>query len=1118
MKRWIASLLCAVLLLSLCANVAIETFAADNNQQVEAVGGTQVSADGNVTISKTIAPTDKENYFDITLTVTEKEQKKQAAVDIVLVLDISNTMNTNSRIDNAKKAAKSFVQQYSATDKLGAVRNLGLVTFNTNAAIKIPLQQVNKNSVTKAIDGLNAPSDSSIKYTNIEGGLRLAQQMLSSSNSKYKFIVLITDGFPTTFTQTAGTDTMLGYSTYDSTGKIFKDRVLNLNCSAGVDYSDTAAQKAQDTAATIKSSGINIVSIGIDVSDSHTIQKYLDRHKGKDFSTVDRYSSDKYVIGSATDSASYGIWLGTKIGGGKDFNANPDVSSNTFYRGDSSDELNNAFNSILKTVELITSRTMTDSLAVDPMGEFIGFLGFYNQSGALTDSLNGSYTENAENTASYSAAGINWNLQKSGYTKAVSGNETTYSYTLKYRVRLENEKTGFLEHSSGATNGSTTLNYKDPANTHVTLNFPIPAVEGYLGELSFTKLDASGNPLAGAEFTLRHNITCSVCGGKVVIADQIVTSGDNGLVNLTGIPSGHEYTLLESKAPEGYQKADSHQVVVSYDKTYYDGVDVSTLSAITIANKKLPPVSVKLEGAKTMNGEAPEKDAFTFQLKDNYGNVVQTSNDANGKFAYNLSYSSAGTYTYQIMEAAGTDTSIVYDPTVYDVTVVVAPNDSENPTGYLATVTIKNHATGDDENAIVFSNADRKPVAVRLEAQKKLEGRELKAEEFGFVLTDVTDPENPVEIETVKNDADGVITFAELSYNTIGTFRYNMKEVEGELGGVSYDNNVYTITITTEDDGEGGLKVTQIVTDSEGETVEDIVFANTYSIETYAEVTLSGVKTLEGRDLESEEFSFELYTADENYTPAATAEQTVKNSVDGTFAFNKMTIDEEGTWYYVVKETKGTFGGVEYDETVYHVSITATDNGEGALEAEVVITDSKGNVAKTLTFANKYTPAADITLDVTAKKTVKNVGVKSIGPEGFQFRLVNTADDTGVTAESDKNGIAAFQLKYTYADVGKTFTYKLFEVNTKITNVTYSKASYEIQVAISLDKQTNKLVAKVTNNGESVDQIVGEFVNTYDVNKIPDTGDSSQLFLWLGLMTLSALLIAVAFRYRRRMV
>ena len=91
-------------------------------------------------------------------------------------------------------------------------------------------------------------------------------------------------------------------------------------------------------------------------------------------------------------------------------------------------------------------------------------------------------------------------------------------------------------------------------------------------------------------------------------------------------------------------------------------------------------------------------------------------------------------------------------------------------------------------------------------------------------------------------------------------------------------------------------------------------------------------------------------------------------------------------------------------------------------------------------------------------------------------------------------------------------------MNTKITNVTYSKASYEIQVAISLDKQTNKLVAKVTNNGESVDQIVGEFVNTYDVNKIPDTGDSSQLFLWLGLMTLSVLLIAVAFRYRRRMV
>ena len=237
----------------------------------------------------------------------------------------------------------------------------------------------------------------------------------------------------------------------------------------------------------------------------------------------------------------------------------------------------------------IETASRADWVASDPMpvgGEraidAIEFIGLYDQTGkGYPASLSGAGEPGAENTAAFDPdeGAITWDLKKSGYKTKVDGGTTVYTYTLKYRVRLRNEQTGFVERGVYDTNGTTTLKYRviETVNGKVqvsdqkTLEFPIPSVEGYLGELVFQKQDNRGNALAGAEFTLTHSDNCKLCRGdgvnQVSVAPRMAVSGENGEVNFTGIPSGHSYDLSETKVPDGYSKTGEHYVVtVAYDE------------------------------------------------------------------------------------------------------------------------------------------------------------------------------------------------------------------------------------------------------------------------------------------------------------------------------------------------------------------------------------------------------------------------------------------------------------------------------------------------------------------------------------------------------------------------
>ena len=588
-----------------------------NVEQIEYAGGSATNGDG-VTVSKTIEGTDDENVFDITLkvdtqkSITEVYRKAQSTA-VVIVMDVSHTMkeqfgNTN-RYEAAVAAASSFMENYANIENpAGADRKIGFVAFNTDAheifamsdcktadqaedLIKLMDNKadtlIGADDFCGGHDGYCADSEVSkcafysehsrassaiysARFTNIEAGLKMGADMLKASGAVNQYIVFLSDGFPTTYL-IKGRDDYAGYNPYCSSGTIGKDGVFydqktGRYCDYGTSYSDKGAERAQTMAAAIKATGAKIYSIGVNV-EGQSIQGYVDRGEGKTFSVVDCYGSNKdYVIGD------FKAWLKNSIGSGY------------YWDSTNTSQMNAAFTAILQEIkDSVVTNSQASWVASDPMNALnttaIDFLQFYNKDGEL---VSGNLTGPAasENTASFANDSISWDLKNSGYQSVNLGNNKNFMCALKYRVRLMNEESGFVEKAIYDTNDVTSLTYRiiEVVNDETRISdqekiyFPIPKVFGYLSELNFNKVDVFGNPLAGAKFALTHDTAnCGTCRGDgeghVTLPVYEAVSGTDGIVSFVNIPSGHSYLLTETQPPEGYSIVHNnfYHVTVSYD-------------------------------------------------------------------------------------------------------------------------------------------------------------------------------------------------------------------------------------------------------------------------------------------------------------------------------------------------------------------------------------------------------------------------------------------------------------------------------------------------------------------------------------------------------------------------
>lgn len=234
---------------------------------------------------------------------------------------------------------------------------------------------------------------------------------------------------------------------------------------------------------------------------------------------------------------------------------------------------------------------------------------------------------------------------------------------------------------------------------------------------------------------------------------------------------------------------------------------------------------------------------------------------------------------------------------------------------------------------------------------KTLDGRDLREGEFEFALASQNEGEQTVV--TAKNDANGKVAFPAISFNAPGEYQYRLAEVDGGLGGVTYDTAVYDVTATVVDNGDGTLGVTWSA-GKDGKPLEgkQIVFANSYEA-AGTSITFNAAKVLIGRDLKKGEFTFELRDA------SGKVLQTVKNGslTEGGYApiaFDPITYDEPGTYDYRIVEVKGDAEGVTYDETVFTYHVVVTDDGSGRLKVEWTVGETGAPV-----FQNVYVKPED---------------------------------------------------------------------------------------------------------------------------------------------------------------
>ena len=588
----------------------------DNNQrQITKEGGSNINEADGVSVSKNIYPSELENYFDIILTVQTKNKAVDPDLAVVIVMDISNTMTQTlgagkTRLDAAKEASNSFIDSFAARSQNSSIdRKLGFVAFNSDSYEIFNLQNCNesnkqslKDKITTKIEKniVTVPAAHNKRFTNIESGLKRAKDMLDNSSASKKYILFSSDGFPTTYIQSGYT----GYDTYD--GNRFKDRVLNKPCSYGTSYSDEAAIRARQMATTIKNSGIGIYSVGVDIG-GQTVQKYINQTDGKNYSVVDR-SSTSYEIGSADSADAYRNWLRNKIGSGY------------YYDVNDPNAMTEAFESIFEQIMILSEATWVTE---DPMNSSdqpknIEFIGMYGENNVLSDSV--TKTNNYPNTASFDTTNekIKWDLKNS--TPEVNGN--TYTYKLKYRVRIENELSNFVEGTSYKTNGVTTLNYivkTSNSSRTGTIEFPRPEVKAFLGKLEFDKLTNYGNkPLEGTKFEIYHSDDCPCLNERRHMAGDFKmtsTSNSTGKVIFDRIPSGHKYKIHEVYTDE-YHEVDNtiNDVEVNYGVTtspLKDGQVINTYKKRNLTIKKF------VEGVDT-NQE------FTFEINAKYkGNNLE---------------------------------------------------------------------------------------------------------------------------------------------------------------------------------------------------------------------------------------------------------------------------------------------------------------------------------------------------------------------------------------------------------------------------------------------------------------------------------------------------------------
>lgn len=1037
--------LLAVLLAALCATLSVPAAAF-------AEGEGDIASNPPVH-TKTITPNDDGTY-DLSLTVTgatELSESKTSA-NVIVVQDVSGSMKSKVYTYSLEKTEKyDWDGTYGMVDgePVKLERNWGFfgygaynyyldangkeVKYTGDMYHKVG-KETGKTRLDVAKEALNS----------------LADQLIASDDSTVKLSL-------ETFSDRGNTP-----SQYYTGGQAsdFKSAVNGLRADGGTNWVD-ALTKANEKA----KEDPNTPTYVIFLSDGEPT--YGRDRWGNRTGNGTTYQEEYFNI--AVDEANkrpsnvaglFTVYTGSEAAE-KMNNFAQKTTGGSAFDGTDSEKLNAAFANIIQTIT--KSAGYKDVRIVDKLSQYVTG----TAAGGAIDPASVSYQKNGEAWVDAPAASIgedgtlSWDLSSVGELEK----GTTYKVTFKVKPSQaaydEAAKNGEATELPSNDGDGTNVFYKtvlketgkdDQVSDEKSDAFEVPTFLAPVDTVTVKKEWANTN---GAELPAFVTVQLQKDGQNY--GDSFQLTAEDGWTKDIVVPAGVgqiSWSVVET-------------AVDGYDPTYSGAVTGSGVLTVTNTHKTWPGTlsgATNLTVTKNLTGrDWADDDSFAFKLKQTAGDASAVtmpesteltigSKTADHKAAFgDITFSAAGEYEFTITELGQSHDGVTYDENKNVVKVSVEEKDGK----FVATVTDGANPTFTNTYA-----AESVTLGTGVSVTKVLEGRDWKdtdAFEFAIAPQGAAPAPSKGLTATAKKDAQ-TVSFGNFTFDKAGIYVYEVSEVKGSIGGVSYDGHAATVTITVTDNGKGQLVATP--------KVENGTFKNTYKA---GEVTLSGdtaikgQKTLTGHDMTSS-FSFKL-AADGNYGDAVKIAKnadiaSVSGAKDGEpkdFSFGAVTFTKVGTYKFNVTEQGPAPAGYTYDTHVSEVTVEVTDSGNGKLAASVKYRD--GDCCD---FKNSYAAKSVIVAGADNFAFKKELSGRALKAGEFSFTI--SSEDAPLpeptTVTNDATGNIVFgDIVFTKAGV---YHYSIAEDTSELPGgvTPITQGAKQVTVTVT-DNNEGQLVAEV---------------------------------------------------------
>ncbi|MBE6108414.1 MAG: VWA domain-containing protein [Erysipelotrichaceae bacterium] len=675
---------------------------------------------------------------------------------------------------------------------------------------------------------------------------------------------------------------------------------------------------------------------------------------------------------------------------------------------------------------------------------------------------------------------------------------------------------------------------------HVTDITAVQSAQTVSPDLSGVKFDKVGTYLFRITEDKSSPISDVTYDLKECYFDVVVTDNDmNGLLEINSV-NGYSNVVVDDTNPNLYLvKASftnvfgSEAISISIDKTLNNetGVTVPMSEFVFGLYEKTDPLTLVAQISPGIDGKASLQKTFTKSMLDSQGEV-------NGVKTKEI--------TYLLKEIAGSRPGMNYSKAEYEVKVTLS---LEVATGVFNADYVISKTKDDNGNDIASSpvngsaqfvntySLEPVPVATTITGTKSMnismEGKEQEISfsiyetGYDFVVTEPAIGTKNVTLDSL-NPTTGTFNFnlpkslgqstGNEGFKKAGHYYFVIKENIGSNPAITYDESVYHVTVVVgvEPIDRRALIVENVLINkvggATGESVP-VVFNNSYTVLNKASMTLGGLKKLNGKVINAEEFSFALYSNESDAIAGTNAIQTVHASaVSGTFTFDEIEYTVPGDYVYYIKEVapssgeqviyvnddNGTpirVGKMEYDTDIEKVVVQVSDDGRGTLTAKLYNGDKTREITSlnSIVFENTYIPDP-VPLTLTGnKKYVDESNTAILGDDwpsaGFDFELYEADRNFNITnttplisknvtgaAGSDK---AEFKMELSFANTG-TYHYVLHEKEHTYPSIKNDSREYRITVIVT-DYGNGKLIPTytVTSNNMAIDKDKINFTNVH---------------------------------------